>query len=53
MWLYKKWQNKEHKKDAALLIGINLLQQYHIRKYYREKWGNLALLRAQDEFFLV
>ena len=22
-----------HKQDAALLIGVNLLQQYHIRKY--------------------
>ena len=32
-WLYKKQQNKEHKQDAALLIGVNLLQQYHIRKY--------------------
>ena len=32
-WLYKEQQNKEHKKDAALLIGVNLLQQYHIRKY--------------------
>ena len=31
--LYKKQQNKEHKQDAALLIGVNLLQQYHIRKY--------------------
>ena len=32
-WLYKKQQNKEHKQDAALLIGVNILQQYHIRKY--------------------
>ena len=32
-WLYKKQQNKEDKQDAALLIGVNLLQQYHIRKY--------------------
>ena len=32
-WLYKKQQNKEHKQDAALLIGVNLLQQYNIRKY--------------------
>ena len=32
-WLYKKQENKEHKQDAALLIGVNLLQQYHIRKY--------------------
>ena len=26
-WLYKKQQNKEHKQDAALLIGVNLLRQ--------------------------
>ena len=32
-WLYKKQQNKEHKQDAALLIRVNLLLQYHIRKY--------------------
>ena len=32
-WIYKKQQNKEHKQDAALLITVNLLQQYHIRKY--------------------
>ena len=32
-WLYKKQQNKEHKQDAALLTGVNLLQQYHIQKY--------------------
>ena len=31
-WLYKKQQNKEDKQDAALL-ELNLLQQYHIRKY--------------------
>ena len=31
--LYKKQQNKKHKQDAALLNGVNLLQQYHIRKY--------------------
>ena len=32
-WLHKKQQNKEDKQDAALLIGVNILQQYHIRKY--------------------
>ena len=32
-WLYKKQQNKEDKQDAALLVGVNILQQYHIRKY--------------------
>ena len=26
-WLYKKQQNKQHKQDTALLIGVNLLQQ--------------------------
>ena len=31
--LYKKQQNKEHKQDVALVIGVNLLQQYNIRKY--------------------
>ena len=31
--LCKKQQSKEHEQDAALLIGVNLLQQYNIRKY--------------------
>ena len=30
-WLDKKQQNKEYKQDAALLIGVNLFQKYHIR----------------------
>ena len=58
-WLYKKQQNKEHKQDAALLIGVNLLQQYTIFGNISGKnevillYCALKCNDAQDEFFLV
>ena len=48
----------EMQQDAALLIGVNLLQQYHIRKISGQNkvislYCALKCNGAQDEFFLV